>query len=51
MLIFVAPAGLEKMFFETGQPWDSEQGQLPEPGPEEKGKLAAIAPNFGIELG
>jgi mannose-6-phosphate isomerase-like protein (cupin superfamily) len=50
MLISVAPAGLEKMFFEFGV-------QLPEgattalpPTKEEIEKLLAVAPRYGIEI-
>jgi mannose-6-phosphate isomerase-like protein (cupin superfamily) len=50
MLITVAPAGLEKMFFEIGVPLpDGTKTALP-PMKEEIDKLLAIAPNYGIEI-
>jgi len=50
MLISVAPAGLEKMFFEFGVPLpDGSTTALP-PTKEEIEKLLAIAPRYGIEI-
>lgn len=50
MLISVAPAGLEKMFFEFGVPLaDGATTALP-PSQEEIQKLLAIAPKYGIEI-
>ena len=50
MLISVAPAGLEKMFFEFGVPLpDGSTAALP-PTREEIEKLLAIAPKYGIEV-
>src|SRR5205814_7561313 len=50
MLISVAPAGLEKMFFEVGVPLaDGATTALP-PTKEEIEKLLAIAPRYGIEI-
>lgn len=50
MLISVAPAGLEKMFFELGVPLpDGATTALP-PTKEEIEKLIAIAPRYGIEI-
>lgn len=50
MLISVAPAGLEKMFFEFGVPLaDGSEAALP-PTKEEIEKLLAIAPRYGIEI-
>ena len=50
MLISVAPAGLEKMFFEVGVPLpDGSTTALP-PTKEEIEKLLAVAPRYGIEI-
>ena len=50
MLISVAPAGLERMFFEFGVPLpDGSTTALP-PTKEEIEKLLAIAPSYGIEI-
>jgi quercetin dioxygenase-like cupin family protein len=50
MLISVAPAGLEKMFFEVGVPLpDGSTTALP-PTKEEIEKLLSIAPRYGIEI-
>src|SRR3984957_8643117 len=50
MLISVAPAGLEKMFFECGVPLaEGASTTLPATG-EEIEKLLAIAPKYGIEI-
>lgn len=50
MLISVAPAGLEQMFFECGVPLaEGETNALP-PTKEEIEKLLAIAPKYGIEI-
>lgn len=49
MLISVAPAGLEKMFFEVGQPVVA--GRTPPlPTKEEIEKLLAVAARYGIEF-
>ena len=49
MLISVAPAGLEGMFFEVGQP--VAQGEhAPPPSKAEIEKLLAVAPRYGIEI-
>ena len=50
MIITVAPAGLEKMFFEIAQPIEPGATTAPPPTREEIEKLIAIAPNYGIEL-
>lgn len=50
MLISVAPAGLEKMFFEVGQPVAQGATTAPPPTKEEVEKLLAVAPRFGIEI-
>ncbi len=49
MIISVAPAGLEKMFMEVGQPVEFGQ-QAPPPSKAEIEKLLAVAPNYGIEI-
>lgn len=49
MIISVAPAGLEQMFFEVGQP--VERGtQVAPPSLEEIEKLLRIAPNYGVQI-
>ena len=49
MLISVAPAGLEKMFFEVGQP--VKLGETPPPPTKaEIEKLLAVAPRYGVEI-
>jgi quercetin dioxygenase-like cupin family protein len=50
MLISVAPAGLEKMFFEVGQPVPPGAQTAPPPTKEEIEKLLAVAPRYGIEI-
>ena len=50
MLLSVAPAGLEQMFFEVGVPLaDGATTALP-PTKEDIEKLLAVAPKYGIEL-
>ena len=49
MIISVAPAGLEKMFMEVGQPVAFGQ-QAPPPSKAEIDKLLAVAPCYGIEI-
>jgi quercetin dioxygenase-like cupin family protein len=49
MIISVAPAGLEKMFLEVGQPVAFGQ-QAPPPSKAEIDKLLAVAPRYGIEI-
>jgi quercetin dioxygenase-like cupin family protein len=49
MLISVAPAGLEKMFLEVGQP--VAPGTTPQlPSKAEIEKMMAVAPRYGIEI-
>lgn len=49
MIISVAPAGLEKMFFEVGVP--VRLGEMPPPTTKaEIEKLLAVAPNYGVEI-
>ena len=50
MLISVAPAGLEKMFFEFGVAVPQGATTAPPPTKEEIEKLLAIAPKYGIEI-
>jgi hypothetical protein len=50
MLISVAPAGLEKMFFEFGVPVPQGATTAPLPTKEEIETLLAIAPRYGIEI-
>lgn len=50
MLISVAPAGLEKMFFEFGVPVPQGATTAPPPTKEEIEKLLQIAPRYGIEI-
>jgi quercetin dioxygenase-like cupin family protein len=50
MLISVAPAGLEQMFFEVGVPLaDGATTALP-PTKDEIEKMLAVAPRYGIEI-
>ena len=50
MLISVAPAGLEKMFFEVGVPLAEGATTALPPSREEIEKLLAVAPRYGIEI-
>jgi quercetin dioxygenase-like cupin family protein len=50
MLISVAPAGLEKMFFEFGVPLPAGSTTALPPTKVEMEKLLAIAPRYGIEV-
>jgi quercetin dioxygenase-like cupin family protein len=50
MLISVAPAGLEQMFFECGVPLAEGATTASPPTKEEIERFVAIAPSFGIEL-
>jgi mannose-6-phosphate isomerase-like protein (cupin superfamily) len=49
MLISVAPAGLEKMFLEVGQPLAVGETAQP-PSKAEIEKLMVVAPRYGVEL-
>ena len=49
MLISVAPAGLEQMFFEVGQPVEPG-ASAPLPTKADIEKLLTVAPRFGIEI-
>ena len=50
MLITVAPAGLEQMFFEVGVPLAEGATTALQPKKEEIEKLLAIAPRYGVEI-
>lgn len=50
MLISVAPAGLEKMFFECGVPLAEGATTARPPTKEEIDNMLAVAPKFGIEM-
>ena len=50
MLISVAPAGLEQMFFEVGVPLAEGATTALPPTKEEIEKLLATAPRYGIEI-
>ena len=50
MLISLAPAGLEQMFFEVGVPLAEGATTAPPPTKDEIEKLLAVAPKYGIEI-
>ena len=50
LLISVAPAGLEKMFFEFGVPLAEGSTTALPPTKEEIEKLLAVAPRYGIGI-
>jgi quercetin dioxygenase-like cupin family protein len=50
MLLSVAPAGLEQLFFEVGVPLAEGATTALPPTKEEIEKLLAVAPNYGIEI-
>lgn len=50
MLISVAPAGLENMFFEVGVPVDQGATTAAPPTNAEIEKLLEVAPRYGIEI-
>lgn len=50
MLISVAPAGLEKMFFEVGVPLAEGATTALPPTKDEIEKLLAVAPKYGVEI-
>ena len=50
ILISVAPAGLEKMFFEVGVPVAQGATTATPPTKEEIERLLAVAPRYGIEI-
>ncbi|WP_231962154.1 cupin domain-containing protein [Symmachiella dynata] len=49
MLISVAPAGLEQMFLEVGQPLDDAE-MTPPPSRADIDKLLEAAPRYGVEI-
>lgn len=51
MLVVVAPGGMEGLFKHTGRPVTDPASPIPPLGDEEKRRIAAAAPSFGIELG
>lgn len=50
MLISVAPAGLEEMFFDVGVPVDQGATTASPPTKDEIEKLLAVSPKYGIEI-
>lgn len=50
LLISLAPAGLEEMFFEVGQPLSDEAQSAPPPNEVEIKKLLEAAPRYGVEI-
>jgi hypothetical protein len=50
MLISVAPAGLERMFFEAGVPLPDGATTAAPPTGEEIERLLKAAPNYGIQI-
>jgi mannose-6-phosphate isomerase-like protein (cupin superfamily) len=50
MLLSVAPAGLEKMFFECGVPLPEGSTTALPPTKDEIEKLLVVAPRYGIEI-
>ncbi len=50
MLVLVAPGGMEGLFWKTGQRVSDPSSPIPPITDEEKKRIAAYAPEFGIEL-
>ncbi|MBC7967564.1 MAG: cupin domain-containing protein [Fuerstia sp.] len=50
MLISIAPAGLEHMFFEVGVPLPEGSTTALPPEKAEIERLLAVAPNYGVEI-
>lgn len=50
LLITVAPAGLEEMFFEVGEPLADDAQTAPPPSEADIRRLVEIAPRYGIEI-
>jgi quercetin dioxygenase-like cupin family protein len=50
LLISVAPAGLEQMFIEVGQPLADDEQVAPRPSEAEIKKLLEVAPRYGVEI-
>lgn len=49
-LIFVAPAGFEQMFLETGTPVTSWNAPISKPDVDEKRKILDVSPKYGVEI-
>jgi quercetin dioxygenase-like cupin family protein len=50
MLISIAPAGLEKMFFEVGQPLPAGATTSPPHTPADLANMLAVAARYGVEI-
>jgi uncharacterized RmlC-like cupin family protein len=50
MIITVAPAGLEEMFFQVGVPLPQGTTTASPPTPAEIEKLLSLAPQYGVEI-
>jgi hypothetical protein len=50
LLISIAPAGLEQMFFEVGQPLADDAETAPPPSQADIEKLLEAAPRYGVEI-
>ena len=50
LLISVAPAGLEQMFFEVGTPLADDAESAPPPSQADIEKLLEAAPRYGVEI-
>jgi len=50
LLISVAPAGLENMFFEVGQPLADDAEMAPSPSKADIERLLEAAPRYGVEI-
>ncbi len=50
MLVLVAPGGMEAMFKETGRPVTDIEAPIPQLSEEEKQRILAASPRFGIEI-
>ena len=50
LLISLAPAGLEQMFFEVGKPLAEDVTTAPPPSETEIKKLLEAAPRYGVEI-
>jgi quercetin dioxygenase-like cupin family protein len=50
LLISIAPAGLEQMFFEVGQPLADDAESAPPPSQTDIEKLLEAAPRYGVEI-
>jgi len=50
MLVIVAPGGMEGLFRQTGRAVADRASPIPPLGDDEKRRIAAAAPTFGIEV-